>query len=261
MSVADMITQRTAELQTILNDCSNAVVAKGGEQASNLSELQAAIESIPEGAVLPTLTNPATAGQVLDGKEYIDSNGTKQTGTLVVCDTIEEVGCIGMAGAGVSVDIESSADGSTSMLTLREPKLLPENIKSDVNIFGLQGTYKGTATKMHFLSRQGMTMSITLQNGYIVIPQAISSLGNAKELIYVQGTFTNPITGNTEMISAIREGNYFYANQYSSSDGLTANTVYFVVEDVGTERRWKWMFDPTEIYNAPVIITTLVFGP
>jgi hypothetical protein len=35
-----------------------------------------------EGAVLPELDNPATAGDVFDGKEYIDSDGVKQTGTF-----------------------------------------------------------------------------------------------------------------------------------------------------------------------------------
>ena len=121
----------------------DAIRAKTGDTALLLpSEMAAAIAGIPTGGSLPALTKPAAESDVLAGKEYIDGSSNKQTGTLVVCDTIEEVETIGVPGTGVSVDIESSADGSSMTMTLPEPNLKPENIKSGVMIYGCTGNAK-----------------------------------------------------------------------------------------------------------------------
>lgn len=121
----------------------NAIRAKTGDSGLLLpSQMPAAIESIPSGGDLPKLTTPAEVGHVLAGKEYIDGNGNKQTGTLVVCDTIQEVETTGLPGVGVQVELQSTADGSSMTMTLPEPNLLPENIKSGVSIFGVLGSAK-----------------------------------------------------------------------------------------------------------------------
>ena len=95
---------------------------------------------IPIGSELPELTTPAEVGHVLAGKEYIDGNGNKKVGTLVVCDTLENVEYFGADGVGVHLEIESTADGSSKTMTLPEPNLKSENIKSGVSIFGVLGT-------------------------------------------------------------------------------------------------------------------------
>ena len=142
MTVAEMIARRTTELTAIKADINAAVSAKGGTPADNLSGLPAAIESIPSGGDLPKLTTPAEVGHVVTGKEYIDAAGNKQTGTLVVCDSVDEVETVGVPGVGLSVSIESTADGSDGELMLREPNLLSENIKNGVSIFNVNGTAK-----------------------------------------------------------------------------------------------------------------------
>lgn len=143
MTVAEMIAQRTAKLTAIKDSSNAAVTAKGGTAADDLSGLPAAIESITSGGgALPVLTNPAEVGHVIAGKEYIDGSGNKQTGTLVVCDAIQEVETIGVPGVGLSVNFESPADGSAGALMLPEPDLASENIKSGVSIFGVPGTAK-----------------------------------------------------------------------------------------------------------------------
>ena len=142
MTVEEMIAQRTAALRTVLNDCAIAVDAKGGTPADDLSGLQDAIASIPTGVVLPELTTPAEVGHVVAGKEYIDGNGDKRAGTLVVCESIEEAEHVGIAGTGVSLDIESTADGSGKTMMLPEPKLVAENIVAGSSIFGVPGTAK-----------------------------------------------------------------------------------------------------------------------
>ena len=143
MTVAEMIAQRTAKLTAIKDSSNAAVTAKGGTAADDLSGLPAAIESITSGGgALPDLSTPAAAGDVIAGKEYIDGEGAKRTGTLVVCDTVYGVETVTYPGTGLTVELESSADGSTSMLTLREPNLLPENIVAGSSIFGILGTAK-----------------------------------------------------------------------------------------------------------------------
>ncbi|MDD7537783.1 MAG: leucine-rich repeat domain-containing protein [Oscillospiraceae bacterium] len=152
MTVAEMIAQRTAKLTAIKDSSNAAVTAKGGTAADDLSGLPAAIESITSGGgALPVLINPAAAGDVIAGKEYIDASGTKNAGTLVVCDTITEVEFFGRAGTGVSLDIESTADGSGKNMMLRETNLLPENIKSGISIFGIQGSLVGGGAKEPYI--------------------------------------------------------------------------------------------------------------
>ena len=141
MTVEEMIAERTEKLEAIKDNSNAAVIAKGGSAADDLSGLPAAISSIPSGGgELPVLTNPAADGDVIAGKEYIDGVGAKRVGTLVVCDTIKEVESHGEIGIGVDVKIESSADGSTKILMLPEPNLLPENIVAGSSIFGISGS-------------------------------------------------------------------------------------------------------------------------
>lgn len=104
--------------------------------------LKAEQAKIHTGSILPTLDNPASPGDVLKDKDYLDGAGAKRVGTLVVCDTIKEVESHGEIGVGLQVVLESTADGSTKGMTLPEPNLLPENIKSGVSIFGIAGSAK-----------------------------------------------------------------------------------------------------------------------
>lgn len=122
----------------------NAIRAKTGDSGLLLpSQMAEAIAGIQTGVTLPALSDPAAVGHVLAGKEYIDGNGAKQTGTLVVCDTVQETeDSWGASGIGVDVKIESTADGSSKTIMLPETNLLPENIKSGVSIFGIAGTAK-----------------------------------------------------------------------------------------------------------------------
>ena len=148
---------------TTLPGIADAIREKTGGTALLLpSEMAAAIAGIPTGGSLPALTKPAAESDVLDGKEYIDGNGNKKTGTLVVCDTVAEVETFGISGVGVNVEIESTADGSTKMLTLPEPNLMPENIKSGVMIYGCTGNAKILRVETGTITPAEDTTSITI---------------------------------------------------------------------------------------------------
>lgn len=163
MTVAEMIAQRTVALRTILHDSGQAIHYKGGTPADDLSGLQDAILSIPSGGgELPELTDPAEVGHVVAGKEYIDGNGNKRAGTLVVCDTIVEVEHFGVAGTGVSLDLESTADGSSMTMTLPEPKLVAENIVAGSSIFGISGTAKKLRVETGTITPAEDTTTLTI---------------------------------------------------------------------------------------------------
>ena len=141
----------------------NAIRSKTGDTALLLpSEMAAAIAGIPTGGNLPALTKPAVESDVLAGKEYIDGSGAKKAGTLVVCDTVQEVEYFGIAGTGVSLDLESTADASGKTMTLPEKNLLPENIKSGVSIFKVAGSAKTMRVETGTITPAEDSASITI---------------------------------------------------------------------------------------------------
>lgn len=141
----------------------NAIRSKTGETALLLpSEMAAAIAGIPTGGSLPALTTPAAEKDVLAGKEYIDGSGTKKAGTLVVCDTVQEMEYFGLAGTGLYLDLESTADGSGKIMTLPEKNLLAENIKSGVRIFGIAGSVKEIRTETGTITPAEDTTTISI---------------------------------------------------------------------------------------------------
>lgn len=67
----------------LVNESHEKARAKGGTTATPLlANLPGVIDSIPQGAELPELTNPAQAYDLAYGKELIDADGNVVTGTL-----------------------------------------------------------------------------------------------------------------------------------------------------------------------------------
>lgn len=66
-------------------DAAHAKVAEKGGTTTRpylVGNLADAIDTIPTGTQIPTLTNPGTASDALSGKEFIDGSGNKVTGTI-----------------------------------------------------------------------------------------------------------------------------------------------------------------------------------
>lgn len=141
MSVATEI-QR---IKTAIANAYTAVSGKGGTvpQSAVVGNLATAIGTISTGTPLPTLTNPAAAGDILLHKEAIDGQGSKLTGTLEICDSIS-VDEVYQPSQGVaSMQVASTKDGSMKVITWQEPDALPENIVAGKEILGVTGTYEG----------------------------------------------------------------------------------------------------------------------
>lgn len=173
-----------------LTAIADAIRDKTGETAaytpSQMAEKIAGLSS----AVLPELTTPADVAHVLAGKEYIDASGTKQSGTLVVMDTVGEVETIGIAGTGLSVDLESTADGSSQTLTLPEPNLTAENIKSGVRLFGIAGSCDSLKSASGTFTLTQDAYAPTVEHGLGVIPElVIVQTADADDTPYSIGGF------------------------------------------------------------------------
>lgn len=122
------------------------------------------------GTVLPALTNPGTAGDLLENKQLLDGNGNVVTGTLVPgSDTGDATATAGdilapktaYVAAGkvtgtipTKTDSDVTADGPLVAVppgyypqavnkTVSDPDLVPGNIKAGVEIFGVTGTFAG----------------------------------------------------------------------------------------------------------------------
>ena len=100
----------------------------------HVSELSDAIERIPTGTQLPTLTNPGTSSDLLSGKELIDQSGNVVTGTIAT-----------KAAATITPGTVNQAIPANTYLTgaqtiKGDANLIASNIKSGVSIFGVTGT-------------------------------------------------------------------------------------------------------------------------
>lgn len=177
----------------------DAIRAKTGGTALLLpSEMAAAIAGIPTGGSLPALTTPAAEKDVLAGKEYIDGSGAKKAGTLVVCDTVQEAEYFGIAGTGVYLDLESTADASGKTMTLTEPNLKSENIRSGVRIFGILGSAAGGAIE----SASGtFTLSEDAQ-----APEITHNLGVIPDLVIVEAEDHDNTANSIFGFVAVRAG-------------------------------------------------------
>lgn len=131
-------------LTSLFSDIADAIREKTGGSADIVADsFPTAISSIPTGCPLPQLTEPAAAGDILSGKEAINGQGSKLTGTLNICDSIS-VDEVYLPSEGVaSMQVTSTKDDSAKVITWQEPDVLPENIVAGKTILGVTGTYVG----------------------------------------------------------------------------------------------------------------------
>lgn len=89
------------------------------------------------GGDLPALTNPATAADILNGKQAIDGNGEIITGTILSLPAAQ----IAITKNGGTIAAGKYLAGAQTIPA--EPNLLSANIKNGVSIFGVEGTFSG----------------------------------------------------------------------------------------------------------------------
>ena len=86
MSIETELQERIGRLTTAFTAANTAITGKGGTAADDITGLASAIGTIQTGVPLPQLTDPAAADDILAGKEAIDGNGNKISGSLQCYD-------------------------------------------------------------------------------------------------------------------------------------------------------------------------------
>ena len=77
--------------------------------AAELNAISDTLERLDEAPVLPSLTNPGTAADLLSGKQLIDANGKVLTGTMPI--VTQATPSISVSSAGLITASASQAEG------------------------------------------------------------------------------------------------------------------------------------------------------
>ena len=191
MSVATEI-QR---IKTAIANAYTAVSGKGGTvpQSAVVGNLATAIGTISTGTPLPTLTDPAAAGDILLHKEAIDGQGAKLTGTL---DPLEDAELDPdsppeIVSGELEIELVHGQD-FVKELTYSVPDAVPENIIAGKTILGVAGT----ARKITVISNKTYTPSTDTDS--ITIPYGnlfalVLHTNSASELYPAAESGTNPV--------------------------------------------------------------------
>lgn len=173
-----------ADRQDIVAVADAIRVKTGKIDSLTLNQMVTEIESIPTGIQLPTLTNPGSASDLLSGKELINQDGNKITGTISTKTSSD----LTSSGATVTVPAgyyASSASKSVSTATQATPNI-------SVNSSGL------------------ITASVTQSAGYV----SSGTKSSTKQLITKSAATITPRTSD----QTIASGTYLTGTQTIKGD-------------------------------------------
>lgn len=144
-----------SEIARLINNVADAYTAAAEKGAAmpekqNSANLATTILSIPTGAELPTLANPATASEVFVGKEYIDASGEKKSGSFTISEEITEQDSL-IEQIKAALRGKVAGGGGSSEPDPREPYQRVEYIES-----ATEGTYPYILTDFYADNTSGI---------------------------------------------------------------------------------------------------------
>lgn len=278
-----------AETADKIRECTNdntltfkvSDLADGVQTAYDAGYSQGALDG---GGDLPDLTNPATTGDVLMGKEYIDASGVKQTGTIssspsanLNCSLMPNTQGQLLVSAGATAPAYIPFEGYTLgskvvSLSSLDSDFKAENIKAGESLFGVTGTYEGegglTVDDVN-ISLVGampsgdlsiMTVDIngnTAWKTYApangkVLPENIVA---GKTVLGIEGAGAlaslSPVQAKVQLMNNSTVNNINININYIKPDG----TVGFLLANPKTVAEMGTMYTFETILNAPIIIS------
>lgn len=144
---------KTDNLNDFLKDLADGIRAKKGTTSPiNAQNFRSEIESISSG--LPS-------GVSVNGTEItIDTD--QFTAVIAGQDGDDETGKVVISGHNIPVELDTNTDSS-----VKATNLTPENIKKDITILGVTGTYEGEITVITVASE--IDLPTTATDGTIAI--------------------------------------------------------------------------------------------
>ena len=120
------------------------------------------LSHIISGSKLPSLSNPGTASDLLSGKQLINENGEivigsipSQSGTTITPGTSQKTACASGRYTTGNIYVAGDVD------------LVASNIKSGVNIFGVEGSLEGKETVTGTFDIDGAHLWIVTTEGFV----------------------------------------------------------------------------------------------
>ena len=221
-----------ADRQDIVAVADAIRVKTGKIDSLTLNQMATEIESIPTGIQLPTLTNPGSASDLLSGKELINQDGNKITGTISTKTSSD----LTSSGATVTVPAgyyASSASKSVSTATQATPNI-------SVNSSGLITASVTQSAGYVSSGTKSSTKQLTTKSAATITPR--TSDQTIASGTYLTGTQTikgdaNLVAGNIKSGTSIFgvTGSYSGStpNLQSKSVTYTSNGAATVTPDSG----------------------------
>ena len=183
------------------------------------------------GVTLPSLSNEATAAELLSGKQLINSSNTVVTGTMTNRGAV--TGSI--TNSSLTYTIPAGYHNGEGKVSVSSNTLLANNIKQGVSILGVTGTYTGGSSSSSGIKINKATAEqVTISGSY---GSSISIEYSQNEPVPIVGTNGTSITlgfTNSTEISRVSTSTDLsvlsntYALISSGTYGTTAATCYYI---------------------------------
>lgn len=205
-------TPKNLEAMTSDIDAANTEIA---EQAELLSQIATALEgkaSNSGGVVLPTLSNPASASDILSGKEAINGSGNKITGTIATKTSSN------LTASGATVTVPTGYYASNASKSVTTATQATPTVSIDAN-----GKITASATQTAGYVTAGTktgTKQMTTKAATTITPGTSSQTAVAKN-VYTTGAITvAAIPSNYEDVAT--ETNAYTTKLASLQTAITA---------------------------------------
>ncbi len=157
--------------------------------AAELNAISDTLERLDEAPVLPSLTNPGTAADLLSGKQLIDANGNVVTGTIP-----SQAGTTIIPGTSDKTAVAAGRYTTGAVTVAGDSNLIAGNIKKGVNIFGVTGSLIGQASSVT-LERDVIKYTTSFSNDYRTLTITVDSSADLSKIVCI-GTMTSVYVKN-----------------------------------------------------------------